>query len=192
MRAHDGELSLLDQSLDAVLLLSYVALRQGDSVGLLTFSGESRWLSPVRGGNALGRILDSIYDLDSTAEPSDFEQAVALLSARQRRRALIVLLTNLGDDDVDSLRASLISLRGRHLVLVASMRDPELSAPLTQEVTSEQQALRTLSALAYLDARHNARAELGAAGVATLESEPVDLPRQLIERYLMIKRSGNL
>jgi uncharacterized protein (DUF58 family) len=192
MRAHDGELSLLDQSLDALLLLSYVALRQGDSVGLLTFSGTTRWLPPVRGAHGLSHVLDTVYDLESTAQASDFAEAVALLSARQRRRALIVLLTNLGDDDVDSLRDSLLPLQGQHLVLVASMRDPELSNALRQDVGSEQDATRMLSVLAYLDARRGARTRLGAAGVATLEAEPAALPQQLIERYLMIKRAGRL
>lgn len=192
MRAHDGELSLLDQSLDALLLLSYVALRQGDSVGLLTFSGQTRWLAPVRGAGGLRRILETVYDIESTAQPSDFEAAITLLSARQRRRALLVLLTNLGDDDVGSLRDSLLTLRGKHLVLVASMRDPELTAQLHREVKSEDDGLRTLSVLAYLNARHDARAQLRAAGVSTLESEPSALPQQLIERYLMIKRAGNL
>jgi uncharacterized protein (DUF58 family) len=192
MRAHDGELSLLDQSLDALLLLSYVALRQGDSVGLLTFGGETRWLSPVRGSGGLSRVLDRIYDLESTPEPSDFEAAISMLAARQRRRALLVVLTNLGDDDLGLLRDSLLSLRGKHLVLVASMRDPELTAQLRHDVRSEDDALRALSVLGYLDARHDARAQLGAAGVATLESEPAALPQQLIERYMMIKRAGNL
>lgn len=192
MRAHDGELSLLDQSLDALLLLSYVALRQGDSVGLLTFSGASHWLPPVRGPGGLSRVLEAVYDLESSAQPSDFEAAITLLAARQRRRALLVLLTNLGDDDVGSLRDSLQTLRGKHMVLVASMRDPELSAQLRREVTSEDEGLRALSVLAYLDARQAARAQLAAAGVSTFESEPASMPQQLIERYLMIKRAGNL
>lgn len=192
MRAHDGELSLLDQSLDALLLLSYVALRQGDAVGLLTFGGPTRWLAPVRGSGGLSRILETVYDLDSSPEPSDFEAAVALLSARQRRRALLVVLTNLGDDDLSFFRDSLLALRSRHLVLVASLRDPALSAQMRGDVQSEQDALRTLSVLAYLEARQNARTQLGTAGIATLESEPAALPQQLIERYLRIKRAGNL
>ncbi len=192
MRAHDGELTLLDQTLNALLLLSYVALRQGDSVGLLTFSGAQRWLPPVRGPHGLRHVLDTVYDLESSAQPSDFAEAVARLSARQRRRALVVLLTNLGDDDEDSLRDSLVSLQGQHLVLLASMRDPALSNALRQEVGTEQDAARMLSVLAYLNARRNARSRLAAAGVATLEAEPAALPKQLVQRYLEIKRAGSL
>ena len=103
-----------------------------------------------------------------------------------------MVLTNLGDDDVGSLRDSLVSLRGKHMVLVASLRDPELSAQRHREVLSEADGLRTLSVLAYMDARHAARAQLRASGVSTFESEPAALPQQLIERYLLIKRAGNL
>jgi len=192
MRAHDGTFSLLDQALDALLLLSYVALRQGDSVGVLACGRDTRWLAPVRGASGLTRVLDTVYDLESSPESSDLEQALALLAARQRRRALLVLLTNLGDDDVEGLRTMLASLRAKHLVLVASLRDPAFAKPLAAPPRSDADALSALSALAYLDARNGARERLNAAGIATLESEPNALPGVLIERYLMIKRAGNL
>ena len=45
MRAKDDNLSHFDHVLNAVLLLAHIALRQGDSVGLITFGGTSRQLS---------------------------------------------------------------------------------------------------------------------------------------------------
>jgi len=192
MRAHDGELSLLDQALDAMLLLSYIALRQGDSVGVLTFSGAQRWLPPVRGAGGLHQVLQTTYDLQSSPEPTDFEQGVARLSARQRRRALIVVLTNLNDHDARALTAPLLTLRERHMVLVASVREPELRRQLEQPVRTLDEGLFALSTLGYLDARRAARNQLSAAGVHTLDAEPAALPRQLVEQYLRIKRAGSL
>jgi uncharacterized protein (DUF58 family) len=192
MRAHDGDLSLLDQALDALLLLSFVALRQGDSVGVLTFAGAQRWLPPVRGAGGLSRVLQTIYDLQSSTEPSDFEEAVARLSARQRRRALVVVLTNLGDHDSRALRGPLLTLRSRHMVLVASLRDPELSRQLELPVQTLDDGLSALSTLGYLEARRLARNRLTAAGIHTLDAEPMALPRQLVEQYMRIKRAGSL
>lgn len=192
MRAHDGELSLLDQALDAMLLLSYVALRQGDSVGVLTFAGTQRWLPPVRGAGGLQQILQTTYDLQSSPDPTDFEAGVARLSARQRRRALIVVLTNLNDHDARTLSAPLLTLRERHMVIVASLREPELRHQLEQPIQTLDDGVVALSALAYLDARRAARNRLSAAGVHALDAEPVALPRQLVEQYLRIKRAGML
>jgi uncharacterized protein (DUF58 family) len=192
MRAQDGELSLLDQALDALLLLSYVALRQGDSVGVLTFSGVSRWLPPVRGAGGLQLVLQTIYDLQSSTEPTDFEEGVARLSARQRRRALIVVLTNLNDHDARALSAPLLTLRERHMVMVASLREPELRLQLEQPVQTLDDGMCALSTLGYLDARRAARNRLSAGGIHTLEAEPAALPRQLVEQYLRIKRAGSL
>ena len=58
MMAKDDELSHFDHTLNALLLLSYVALRQGDAVGLSTFSGgeQSRWISPRKGQRTVQNI----------------------------------------------------------------------------------------------------------------------------------------
>ncbi len=42
MRSRDGDLSHFDHALNASLLLAYVALRQGDAVGAMTFAGDDR------------------------------------------------------------------------------------------------------------------------------------------------------
>lgn len=192
MRAHDGELSLLDQSLDAMLALSYVALRLGDSVGVLTFSGERRWLPPTRGTAGLQQVLQATYDLQSSTAPTDFEEGVTRLLAQQGRRALIVVLTNLNDHDARALIAPLLTLRQRHMVLVASMLEPELRHQLEQPVQTLDDAVCALSTLSYLDARRGARDQLSAAGAHTLEAEPAALPGKLVEHYMRIKRAGAL
>ena len=66
MRAYDTENGIgsghFDQVLNAVMLLAYVALRQGDAVGALTFGtppGQARSFAPRKGAralNALGRL----------------------------------------------------------------------------------------------------------------------------------------
>ncbi|HWQ08896.1 MAG TPA: DUF58 domain-containing protein, partial [Holophaga sp.] len=57
MRTRDGDLTHFDHTLTAILLAAYVALREGDAVGLLTFAGEERWLPPRKTGAALDGLL---------------------------------------------------------------------------------------------------------------------------------------
>ena len=134
MHAREGELTHFDHVLDAALLLAWVALRQGDAVGVQAFAGDRRWLPPVRGRGALERLLDAIYDLETSTESPDFPAAAALLMERQRRRALVLLLTNLRDEDDDELIPAIRTLRRRHLVLVASTRELALGRLRDQPV----------------------------------------------------------
>ncbi|MEG2389436.1 MAG: DUF58 domain-containing protein, partial [Pseudomonas sp.] len=61
MRSQDDELSHFDHALNACLLLSYVALRQGDAVGLSTFaSDQPRYVAPVKGNGQLNVLLNSV------------------------------------------------------------------------------------------------------------------------------------
>lgn len=192
MHALDGELSLLDRSLNALLLLAYVALQQGDSVGVLTFSGSSRWLPPVGGTRAMQSILRTVHDLESTTAPSDFEEAARTLSARQPRRALVVLLTNLRDDDSEELPRLLATLRRKHLVLVASLRDPALDEVLARSVSGFSDALTRAATADYLSRRDAAHNLLHGRGLSLLDVQPADLPRALVRRYVDIKRAGQL
>ena len=68
----------------SVLLLAYVALRQGDAVGFQTFSGPERWLPPVKGPAGLQAILRLVYDLETTASPSDYLEAATRLDVMDR------------------------------------------------------------------------------------------------------------
>lgn len=192
MHARDGDASLLDRALDALLLLSYVALKQGDSVGLITFSGEDRWLPPVAGPRALRAVLQTVHDLHSSTAPSDYEQAARRLGARQPRRSLAVVLTNLRDDDSEDLPRVLAPLRRRHLVLVASLRDPAITTMAQQPVTGFPAALDRVAAQHHLAGRRAAHALLQGRGVSLLDVAPAELPAALVQRYAEIKRAGLL
>lgn len=192
MRARDGELAHFDHALNAVLLLAYVALRQGDSVGLLTFSGERRFLPPVKGASGLPAVLRAVYDLESTTAPSDYLEAATELMQRQRRRALVVLLTNLRDEDSAEILPALRLLRTRHLVLLASLREQVLGEVLERAPQNLQDALRTGAIHRYLAIRQSALEKIQGSGALTLDVEPDLLASRVVNRYLDVKRSGQL
>ncbi|MBL8112578.1 MAG: DUF58 domain-containing protein, partial [Acidobacteria bacterium] len=156
LHARDGTLSHFDHVLNSVLLLAYVALRQGDSVGLQTFSGRDRWLPPVKGASGLEAILGQVYDLETTTLPSDYLEAATTLMKRQRRRALVVLVSNVRDEDSEELKEALRLLRTRHLVLLASLRETALDEALAKPPETLDEALRVASAHRYLAARRAA------------------------------------
>ncbi|SCY29273.1 DUF58 domain-containing protein [Pseudomonas sp. NFACC37-1] len=191
MRSQDGELSHFDHALNACLLLSYTALRQGDAVGLNTFaSDQPRYLAPVKGPGQLNVLLNTVYDLDSSQRPADYQAAVTQLLARQKRRALVVLVTNLRDEDDADLLAAVKRLGQQHRVLVASLREEALDRLRQAPVQTLPEALAYCGTVDYLNARAELHQQLSAHGIPTLDARPSELGAQLVTQYLAWKKAG--
>jgi uncharacterized protein (DUF58 family) len=192
MASKDSELSHFDHTLNAALLLAHVALRQGDAVGMLTMGGVSRYCEPRKSVAAVHAILNRAYDIEPTLAVPDYQQAARDVMREQRRRALVIMLTNLRDEDDDSLLPALKLLRTRHLVVLASLREAILSRALTARVDSFDRAVTHAAAAEYLAARERAFRRIETAGAITLDVEPERLPIALVNRYLGLKREGRL
>jgi len=192
MRAvDDGEVHF-DHALNSVLLLTYVALRQGDAVGLMTLGGCDRWLPPQKGPAAMNAMLERVYDLETQPSAPDFSKAATELMAYQRRRALVVVVSNLRDEDADEVAAAVRLMRRRHLVLLASLRETSLDQALEQPVSDFTQALRTGAAHHFLASRRRAHGRLRDRGVFAIDVTPAGLPIAIVNSYLDVKRSGAL
>jgi uncharacterized protein (DUF58 family) len=193
MRSQDGELAHFDHALNACLLLSYVALRQGDAVGLATFAGEQqRFLAPVKGQAQLNVLLNAVYDLRSTLQPADFAAAADSLLARQRRRALVVLVSNLRDEDDEELLRAVKRIGRQHRVLIASLREEVLDSLRHTPVEDFATALSYCGTVDYLNARAGLHERLAAHNLPVLDARPSELGPQLVSRYLAWKKAGVL
>ncbi|MFM9381959.1 DUF58 domain-containing protein [Pseudomonas sp. UV AK001] len=193
MRSQDGELSHFDHALNACLLLSYVALRQGDAVGLSTFAGDQpRYVAPVKGAGQLNVLLNGIYDLDSTQRPADYPAAVNQLLARQKRRALVVLVTNVQGEDDGELLSAVKQLIQKNQVLVVSLQEKTPDLLRHEPVQTFHEALSYCGTLDYLNARAATHERLSAHGLPVLDSHSEELGTKLVTRYLDWKRSGVL
>lgn len=192
MRAKDDECSHFDHALDATLLLAYVGLRQGDAVGLMTMSGEERFLAPHKSRDMVNRILNTVYDLQPGLLTSDYYQAAVNLSQRLRKRAMIVIISNLRDEDDDTLVPALRLLQKRHLVLFASLRERVLDEAVELPVRDYDGALLHAAAIDYRRRRDAALRRLQHGDVVCLDVPPQQLPVALVNQYLEVKHSGRL
>ena len=191
MRSQDDELSHFDHALNACLLLSYVALRQGDAVGLSTFASEHpRHLAPVKGSGQLNVLLNTVYDLDSTQRPADYQAAANQLLSRQKRRALVVLVTNLRDEDDEELLSAVKRLSAQHRVLVASLREEMLDTLRQTKVQTLPEALAYCGTVNYMNERAELHERLSAHGVPVVDVRPAELGAELVTQYLSWKRSA--
>ena len=191
MRSQDGELAHFDHALNACLLLSYVALRQGDAVGLCTFAHEQpRYLAPVKGAGQLNVLLNHVYDLNSSQRSADYQAATTELLVRQKRRALVVLVTNLRDEDDEELLTAVKRLGKPHRVLVASLREDVLDRLRQAPVQTFPEALTYCGTVDFLNARAELHERLNAHGVPVVDTTAVELGAALVTRYLEWKKAG--
>ena len=197
MRADDRHAAIgathFDQVLNAVMLLSYVALKQGDAVGAMTFgtpAGQERSFAPRKGAHALNALMGQLYDVQPTLTHSDYVAAAEMLLRRQHKRALIIVITNFRDEDSTELRHALRLLRPRHLVLLASLRERIVGELLTQSLVSGEAALDVASAHLYEQSRRDAFNRLATREALMVDAEPERLGVQLVNRYHAIKRAG--
>jgi uncharacterized protein (DUF58 family) len=192
MAAKDDELSHFDHALNAALLVAHVALRQGDAVGVLTISGEQRYIVPRKSVAAVNVILNRVYDIEPTLAMPDYHLAAQEVMRRMRRRSLVILITNLRDEDDDTLLPALKLLRTRHLVVLASLREAIIGRALSARVDSFDRAVTHAAAADYLGQRERAFRRIGAAGAICIDVEPDKLAISLVNRYLGLKREGRL
>lgn len=192
MRAKEGALSHFDEALNALLLLAHVALCQGDAVGCVSFGAEARVIAPRKGHRAQNDLLENLFDLGPGLAAPDYRAAAALTWRTTSKRSLVLILTNLRDEDGDEIEAAVEVLRRRHLVLVASLREQAVTEVLARRPRGFEDALRIASAHHYLNARRRTLDGLRFRGTEVLDVEPPALPVALVNRYRDIKRGGLL
>ena len=192
MMAQEGELAHFDHVLNATLVVSYLALRQGDAAGFFASGGESRWVTPKRGMASIDTLLRASYDLQPQPVATDYLAAATELSLRQRKRALVMLVTNVRDEDIEDLLAAVRLLQKRHLVCVASLREKALDEAMDEDVRDLPGAIRAAALARYLEERTAAHEALRSHRVMVLDVTSDELPAALVERYLAVKRQGLL
>src|SRR5688572_10896696 len=197
MRAYDIEAGVrsghFDHVLNAVMLLSYVALRQGDAVGALTFGtppGDERLFAPRKGAHALNALMGELYSVQPSPTHSDYVSVAQDLLRRQRKRSLVIVITNFRDEDSSELAQAMKLLRSRHLVMLASLRESVVGDLIAGPLHPPEAALDVGSAHLYEQSRRDAFNRLAARDALMVDAEPARLGIELVNRYQAVKRAG--
>ena len=182
-------LSLLDHSLNAMLMLSYVALSRGDQVGLLTFSDEIHGYVPPGGGmNQMNRLLHESFNRFPNMVESRYDRSFLYVGSHCRKRSLLVLITNLIDDvNGKQVERYLTAQVGRHLPLGVLLRDRRVFDYADQTRPLGSNLYRAAAAANILTWRPQILTDLHSKGALTLDTFPEDVTAPLVNRYLDIK-----
>ena len=184
----------VEHAMDAVLMLTAVATRLGDRAGLVAFDRRVRAVVPPgQRADQLGRVSEAMYQLEPELAASDYRGAFTQALTRFHRRALLVVLTELADQALgDTLLPALPLILRSHLVVVASVRDPDVERWATAAADDAPTAFRKAAALAALEDRRLLAGQLRGLGATVVDAPPGALAPALADAYLKVKATGRL
>jgi len=184
----------LDHVLDALLMLTNAAALAGDFVGLLVYADKvRRYIPPRKGRGQVGVIINAIHDLVAEPVESDPVAAFSYLTARWKRRSLLVNFTDYEDvDRARDLATAFGTMARRHLTLICRVQDPRMDEVLVSRVETVQDMYRKAAANFLMEDRRAATAIVGMAGIHNLDSEPQDLAAKLVSYYFHVKERSLL
>jgi len=189
MTSRIDHLTKLDHAINAALSLSRIILAAGDQLGLLIFDQEVRsWLPPQRGPAHFQKLLEALYQVEARLVEPSHERACAFLSHVNPRRSLALFLTDVVDEVASAqLLTATASLLPRHLPLVVTIGDLDLSHLVDRPPTSVQEVYRQSVAEDLLHHRREALARIAERGALALDLPTTRLAPSLIHQYFHIR-----
>ena len=184
----------VEHAMDAVMMLTSVSTRLGDRCGLVAFDREVRAVvAPSHSRAQLGRVTEAMYELEPELVESDYEAAFVEALARFRRRALLVVFTELSEQAVaDTLLPALPLVARDHLVVLASVQDPTV-VDLARSVPDDAAGTYAkAAAVASLEERRRLVGRLRGQGITVVDAPPGRLAPALADAYLKVKATGRL
>ena len=193
MTAEQKGLNSLDYAVNASLILSYMANRIGDSVSIFAFDdkiiGE---LPPVKGKHTMNKVLRFLTRLQPSFAESNYQQIFEHLNVRLKRRALIILFSDLIDDINYQLFYKYLSVLGRkHIPLIILLRDILLMENADLEPEKIEDVYVSAAAADMVMRRAEAIKKFKQKKINLLDLLPHEVTPSLIDKYLELK-SRNL
>lgn len=194
MTARIEDESKFDSAIHAALALMSAAQRGGDNAGLAVFGRRvTAYVPPARGREQIEAVLEALHAVEPELIEPSYTRAFEYIAANCKRRALVVVLTDLVDEEGSrELLASLKLLRPRHLPLVATIGDRDLRAAV-RDTPQDLRDLFTQSVAEEIMLQREAALRLvERQGGLALDVTAAMLAPALLETYIRVKDRGLL
>ena len=194
MTARIEQETKLDSAVHATLALLSAAARAGDNAGLVVFGRRIKsYLPPSRGRDHIESALEALYAVEPEMIEPSYANAFEFIAMNSKRRSLVVLLTDLVDEEGSKeLLTSLHLLRPRHLPLVVTIADRDLKAVVRQVPGSVRELFTQSVSEEIIHHREAALRLVESIGGLALDVTAAALAPALLETYLRVKERGLL
>ncbi len=189
-----GGVPRIDRAVSAALLTAYVALKDGDRVGLFSFDARPGAAShPVSGPRAFALLQRVAAGIEYSVRETNYTLALATLASSLNRRSLIVVFTEFADTISAELMLGAVGpLLKRHLVLFVVLRDEELEEFIGARPSQAEDVSRAVTAASLLRERQLVLTRLRHLGVHVVEAAAKEAGPALLNAYLDLKRRSLL
>ena len=184
----------LDYAINTTLMTAYVSTLKGDKVGLIAFADTvHQYLAPRPGKKQFLTMLETVYALPVHAVEPDFEAAFKYLAAKQRKRALIILFTDILDSDSAEGIATYVSqLSKHHLVVCVTLTDSGIIELAAQRPTDSKSVYEKVIAERLLQEKRATLEILRHRGVITIDVPAHQLTMAVVNKYLELKAKSQI
>lgn len=186
-----NQANYFDKVLNAVLLLAYIANKQNDKVGLMTFGGTDVYLPPTKGVALIRNMLNETADIKPSMQTSDYLLAAQQLNKRLKKRSVIVLITNTRAEARQELLQAVQLLSRKHKVVFANLMEQTLVERLHGNTIPHalDDALLYHALVDYEQCRQQLHAQISQqTGALCLQTTANKLPLTLTQAYLSLKK----
>lgn len=193
MRTHVAGVTKLDRAVNAALSLAQVALLSGDRVGVLAYGRRiGHRLPAARGSRHLRQIIEHLAKVEADEWEADHLQAAGRLWSDQKRRSLVVWMTDMADTAMTPEVVQAASqLMSRHLVLFVVLGQPDLATVALERPAHAAGMYRSAAAQEVVHRRDVLLARLRARGALALEAS-AGLSPAVVNAYLEVKQRNRL
>jgi uncharacterized protein (DUF58 family) len=187
-----GDATRLDWSLDAALLLTALAARAGDRVDLLAYDRRLRLAVNSGRHDPLTAMVRALAPVEPELTETDVAGAVGEVLRRARQRCLVVWFTAIDPAPMqEGLLPALPALVQRHLLVVASVSDPQVGALAVRRGSAEA-VYDAAAAEQARDERVQIAELLRRRGVDVVDAAPSLFAPAVADAYLSMKAAGRL
>ena len=177
-----------DYVLNAMLLTSYIALKQGDAVGFAAFGLDNvRWSKPAKGMGCFQALLQNIYDIQPSQKAADYLQIAETIPKLYPKNATLILLTNLRDNDSAEITSAIKYLSRHYQVILASIKENIVEDIINSEPDDFEKALVLTAALEYSQSRDRTIKQLKSQNIQLVDILANKLAISLANEYLRFK-----
>jgi len=193
-RAHQMTVTQLDQATTAAVMLAQVVGGSGDKFAMLAYGREIKQVLPPGAGVMHTRLLlDLLSQTRAEGAEADHLNAVARLKSLQRRRGLMVWITELVDSaGRPELVTAASELVRQHLVVLVLLKHPELEELATRVPKTREEMFHSAAAQEMLERRRETVAQLERRGVLIVETTAEEIGVRAVSEYLEVKARGLL
>lgn len=186
-----GELTKLEHAVNSALLVSFVALRLGERVGLCIFSSDIKEYIPIQGKKYhFNVIMEALYNLKPDVYESDYKEAFEYISRKNKKRSLVIVYTDLIERHISQrLIQYCAALQKTHLPLCVAVKDMNIARIAACDPRTERELYQKAVALTLLKERQIAIKELNRRGVRVVDELPENLTISTINKYLELKHT---